>query len=62
MKNFLVFLRDGNAVTVKADSIVRNAEGLDGMIALQNGQGEIIAAFTIAEISGLALEESVVSE
>lgn len=62
MKNFLVFLRDGNAVTVKADSIVRNAEGLDGMILLQNGQGEIVAAFTIAEISGLALEQSVVSE
>lgn len=59
MKNFLVFLKDGNAVTVKADSIARMAEG---MVVLQNGQGEIVAAFTIAEISGLALEESVVSE
>ena len=59
MKNFLVFLRDGNAVTVKADSIARMAEG---MVILQNGQSEIVAAFTISEISGLALEDSVVSE
>ncbi|RYD76291.1 MAG: hypothetical protein EOP84_17095 [Verrucomicrobiaceae bacterium] len=59
MKNYLVFLRDGNAVTVKADSIAKMAEG---MVLLQSGQGEIVAAFTIAEISGIALEESVVSE
>ncbi len=59
MKNYLVFLKDGNAVTVKADSIAKMAEG---MVLLQSSQGEIVAAFTIAEISGIALEESVVSE